>query len=67
MHRFKIFLVAFLLFQLYASAQKLYYPDSVWLHKKPEELRMNALSVDSAVSLRFATTRKQITICALPT
>jgi CubicO group peptidase (beta-lactamase class C family) len=31
-------------------SQSSYYPDSVWQTKKPEELKMNALLLDSAVS-----------------
>ncbi|HUC79569.1 MAG TPA: hypothetical protein VMR70_01585, partial [Flavisolibacter sp.] len=34
------------------KAQKLYYPDSAWQTKKPEELKLNAAIIDSAV--RFA-------------
>ncbi len=32
------------------SAQSLYYPDSVWLTKKPADVKMNAQLLDSAVS-----------------
>lgn len=32
------------------QSQSLYYPDSVWQTKKPAELKMNALLLDSAVS-----------------
>lgn len=39
-------------FLRFVSAQKLYYPDSTWQTKTPQELRMNAALVDSAV--RFA-------------
>lgn len=35
-----------------AQSQPLYYPDSVWQRKKPEELKLNAAMIDSAV--RFA-------------
>lgn len=34
------------------SAQALYYPDQNWLAKKPEELQLNAVKLDSAI--RFA-------------
>lgn len=50
MHRLKIFIVVLFLFELQTSAQKLYYPDSIWLHKKPDELRLNAQAIDSAVA-----------------
>jgi len=45
----------FLLFILFSVgeqtfSQKLYYPDSTWQVKKPEELKMNAAMLDSAVS-----------------
>lgn len=43
-------LIAFILFCLPAHAQKLYYPDSVWLRKKPADLNMNAQTLDSAVA-----------------
>jgi CubicO group peptidase (beta-lactamase class C family) len=48
----KNLLIVFLVFfSAQLSAQKLYYPDSVWQTKKPSELKMNASLIDSAVSL----------------
>ncbi len=46
------FLLAFnLLFIFYFSkAQSIYYPDTNWEHKKPQEVKMNQLMVDSAVN-----------------
>jgi CubicO group peptidase (beta-lactamase class C family) len=44
--------VFFLLSSLTLLSQKLYYPDSDWQMKKPKEVRMNAVLLDSAV--RFA-------------
>ena len=50
MHGLKFFFAAFFLFQLHASGQKLYYPDSVWQRKKPSELNLDEKAVDSAVA-----------------
>lgn len=44
---------AFLLFLLSitaANAQKLYYPDTTWQVKKPEELKLSKTLIDSAIS-----------------
>lgn len=50
MHKIASFI--FLLFGSTCFSQQLYYPDSAWQTKKPAEVKMNALLVDSAV--RFA-------------
>jgi len=41
-----------------SNAQSLYYPDTAWLVKKPEELKMNAALLDSAVRLAMASENK---------
>lgn len=54
-HNFAIrFFILFLIAGSYTKldAQKLYYPDSTWQTKKPQELKLDALLIDSAV--RFA-------------
>ena len=43
-----LFLILFLSLSFYSRAQ-LYYPDTVWLTKKPMELKLNAVLLDSAV------------------
>lgn len=43
-------LFASLFYAFTLPAQKLYYPDSTWQSKKPEELKLNAARLDSAVS-----------------
>ena len=49
---FKNLLIVFLVFSCtQLSAQKFYYPDSVWQTKKPSELKMDGSLIDSAVSL----------------
>lgn len=47
--RFCSLIVVALLFVASASSQALYYPDADWIRKNPEELRMNAQTLDSAV------------------
>src|SRR5580693_1215055 len=42
----------FLISSNIVTAQSVYYPDSVWLTKKPADIRMNTALLDSAV--RFA-------------
>jgi CubicO group peptidase (beta-lactamase class C family) len=50
---FYLFLISFVFIPYAgAEAQELYYPDSVWQTKKPADVKMNALLLDSAV--RFA-------------
>src|SRR5580704_6590128 len=47
-----LFYLSVLLFPEILPAQSVYYPDSVWLTKKPTDVKMNAALLDSAV--RFA-------------
>ena len=48
---FKLFFFTIFSFCLSSSySQQLYYPDSTWQTKKPGELRMNAVLIDSAVN-----------------
>ena len=48
---YKFILTAILAFFLHTVySQQLYFPDSIWQTKKPAELKMNAVLLDSAVS-----------------
>lgn len=51
-NRFCLLLFVFIIATTSVPAQKLYFPDSSWQTKKPEEVKMDARWVDSAV--RFA-------------
>jgi CubicO group peptidase (beta-lactamase class C family) len=44
-----VFLLCFVVLLQTAHTQKSYYPDSTWQTKKPEEVKMNAALLDSAV------------------
>lgn len=50
--RFFLILSLFLLCLQTVSGQKLYFPDSIWQTRTPQELKLNAAIIDSAV--RFA-------------
>lgn len=50
---FVLFLLVFAV-----SAQQSYYPDAAWQTKKPEELKMNAALLDSAVALAVRSENK---------
>ena len=50
--------VLFSLAAFNSNAQSLYYPDTAWQVKKPEELKMNAALLDSAVRLAMASENK---------
>ncbi len=52
MHNTRCLVVLFLLFSSTTPAQTPYFPDSVWQHKKPEDLKLNSILLDSVV--RFA-------------
>jgi CubicO group peptidase (beta-lactamase class C family) len=45
----KIVMIAFVLFQFSLIGQKAYFPDETWLNKKPEELGLNKMRLDSAI------------------
>src|SRR6478672_447254 len=47
--RVSFFIALFLLIAFLSYGQKLYYPDTTWLVKKPEELKLNSFFIDSAV------------------
>ena len=47
-----LFVLSFVFLLTTVSGQKLYFPDSVWQTRTPQELKLNAAIVDSAV--RFA-------------
>lgn len=50
--RKKLFIsLLFLINSFFVTAQQLYYPDAIWQSKKPEELGMNKVLLDSAVSV----------------
>ena len=55
----KIFFILFLsLYVLAVDAQQLYFPDADWQIKKPEELKMNKVLLDSAISLALKSENK---------
>src|SRR2546423_366120 len=47
-----LWLITFNLLQHNAAGQALYYPDTLWQTRRPEELKMNPTLIDSAI--RFA-------------
>lgn len=47
---YRLLFLLFLPCCLPAQSQTLYYPDSAWQHKKPEDLKLNATLLDSAVA-----------------
>ncbi len=49
MRQMKIVMIAFVLFQFSLIGQKAYFPDETWLNKKPEELGLNKMRLDSAI------------------
>lgn len=53
-----VFAVLFSLSVFNINAQTLYYPDTAWQVKKPEELKMNAALLDSAVRMAIASENK---------
>ena len=57
----KIFNYFFLILSLCTTcvqAQQPYFPDAVWLVKKPEELKMNKALLDSAVATALKSENK---------
>lgn len=54
----QLFIRLFIVFGFFSSltghSQTLYYPDSVWLTKKPEELKLNAQVLDKAIAFALA-------------
>jgi CubicO group peptidase (beta-lactamase class C family) len=54
----KIFVLFLSLYVLAADAQQLYFPDADWQIKKPEELKMNKVLLDSAISLALKSENK---------
>lgn len=53
-----LFTFALLLFVYVVNAQQAYYPDAEWQTKKPQELKMNAATLDSAVALALRSENK---------
>ena len=56
--RKKIFVLFVCFAAITVHAQQLYYPDADWQTKKPEELKMNKVLLDSAVSLALKSENK---------
>lgn len=56
--RAKIFTALLCLFFIYANAQQVYYPDTAWQVKKPEELKMSKQLLDSAIALALKSENK---------
>lgn len=54
----QVFIVLFSFFYSFAGAQTVYFPDSVWQVKAPEELKMDNQLLDSAVKFAMANENK---------
>lgn len=54
----KIFIAIFSLFCFVVEAQTIYFPDTTWQLKTPEELKMNKTLLDSAVKFAIANENK---------
>jgi hypothetical protein len=54
----KILLILFSIFTFSINAQQPYFPDSNWQTKKPEELKMNKKTLDSAVAFTLNSENK---------
>ena len=54
----KILLILFSIFTFSINAQQPYFPDSNWQTKKPEELKMNKKTLDSAVAFALNSENK---------
>jgi CubicO group peptidase (beta-lactamase class C family) len=46
-----ILLLYFIFITAFVQAQNPYFPDAIWLSKKPEELKMNSVLLDSAIAV----------------